>query len=154
MNDTEERNEIRIANQFYKLQDSSETSSSSSTDLPLNPLNGLHNISYSKHSERCMEFHQDLLRLKECLAHIYEKETLLVEVGLAILAAYVIPHFGMYLQPHITAHWIAVVLIFCKFLNYNIKYTSHASLHTLLEKSILNESLLLLTFLDQKSFLD
>ncbi len=53
---------------------------------------------------------------KERLAHIYQKEGLLIEVSIAILLAKIYPRLGAeLLYPELTAHWIAVVIIFCKF---------------------------------------
>ena len=53
---------------------------------------------------------------RERISHLYEKESLLIEVTLAILFAKIYPPLGaVYLFPEITAHWIAVVIIFCKF---------------------------------------
>ena len=52
----------------------------------------------------------------ERIRHLYEKESLLIEVTLAILFAKIYPRLGaVYLFPEITAHWIAVVIIFCKY---------------------------------------
>ena len=52
---------------------------------------------------------------REKLLHIYQKERLLIEVGLAMLLAYLFPVFGaVYLYPEVTAHWISVIIIFCK----------------------------------------
>uniref|UniRef100_A0A7S3VCT1 Sodium/bile acid cotransporter n=1 Tax=Chaetoceros debilis TaxID=122233 RepID=A0A7S3VCT1_9STRA len=49
----------------------------------------------------------------ERIRHLYEKESLLIEVTLAILFAKIYPRLGaVYLFPEITAHWIAVVIIF------------------------------------------
>jgi len=43
----------------------------------------------------------------------YEKETLLIEVSLAVILAYIYPPLGgKYFFPDITAHWIAVIIIF------------------------------------------
>jgi len=43
----------------------------------------------------------------------YKKESLLIEVSLAILLAFIYPPLGaIYTLPDITAHWIAVILIF------------------------------------------
>lgn len=53
---------------------------------------------------------------KDKLLHLYEKEGLLIEVMLAILFARLYPKLGaVYLFPEISAHIIAVVVIFCKF---------------------------------------
>ncbi len=58
-----------------------------------------------------------LSRWKKKLWHLYEKECLLVEVMLAILLAYCYPKLGaVYIYPNVTAHWIAVIIIFCKLL--------------------------------------
>lgn len=54
---------------------------------------------------------------KKKLWHLYEKECLLVEVMLAIFIAYCYPKLGaVYIHPNVTAHWIAVIIIFCKLL--------------------------------------
>jgi|AntRauTorckE5430_2_1112549.scaffolds.fasta_scaffold20863_2 hypothetical protein len=56
---------------------------------------------------------------KDKLLHLYEKEGLLIEVMLAILFARLYPKLGAeYLFPEISAHIIAVIVIFCKF-NYS-----------------------------------
>jgi len=50
---------------------------------------------------------------REAIMWNYEKHSLLIEVSLAILFAYIYPTLGAkYLFPDITAHWIAVILIF------------------------------------------
>jgi len=52
---------------------------------------------------------------REKLSHYYEKEGLLIEVLVAIVLARIYPRLGAeYLFPEVTAHWIAVILIFCK----------------------------------------
>ena len=52
---------------------------------------------------------------KEKIAHFYEKEGLLIEVLASILCARLYPKLGaVYFFPDITAHWVAVILIFCK----------------------------------------
>ena len=51
------------------------------------------------------------------LKQIYRKETLLVEVLIVIMLAKIYPRIGTdFVFPEITAHWIAVMTIFCKFL--------------------------------------
>lgn len=50
---------------------------------------------------------------KERIVHFYQKESLLIEVTIAILLAKIYPRLGAeYLFPDVTAHWIAVVIIF------------------------------------------
>lgn len=59
---------------------------------------------------------KDALSWKEKLRHFYDKESLLIEVVLAISIAYIYPKVGdVYLFPDVTAHWIAVIIIFCKY---------------------------------------
>lgn len=54
---------------------------------------------------------------RQRISHLYEKESLLIEVTLAIVFAKIYPQLGaVYLFPEITAHWIAVVIIFCKYM--------------------------------------
>lgn len=49
------------------------------------------------------------------LKDLYDRETLLIEVFVVIFLAYIYPPLGAYyLFPEITAHWIAVIAIFCK----------------------------------------
>jgi Cu/Ag efflux pump CusA len=49
------------------------------------------------------------------LKYIYRKETLLVEVLIVIMLAKIYPRIGTeFVFPEITAHWIAVMTIFCK----------------------------------------
>lgn len=49
----------------------------------------------------------------EKFSHFYEKEGLLIEVVLAIFFARLYPQLGaIYLFPDVTAHWIAVIIIF------------------------------------------
>jgi hypothetical protein len=49
------------------------------------------------------------------MKHIYRKETLLVEVLIVIMLAKIYPRIGTdFVFPEITAHWIAVMTIFCK----------------------------------------
>jgi sodium/bile acid cotransporter 7 len=51
--------------------------------------------------------------LKRRVIHICENESLLVMVSIAILLAYIYPRLGAeFLFPEVTAHWIAVILIF------------------------------------------
>jgi len=53
---------------------------------------------------------------KEKLIHLYDKEGLLVEVLVSIVLARIYPKLGaVYCFPEITAHVIAVIVIFCKF---------------------------------------
>ena len=53
---------------------------------------------------------------KDKLFHLYKKEGLLIEVLLAIILARLYPKLGdKYLFPEISAHIIAVIIIFCKF---------------------------------------
>lgn len=62
------------------------------------------------------EHHSAIGTWKEKAWHIYEKESLLILVSLAILLAFIYPKLGaIYTLPDITAHWIAVILIFCKY---------------------------------------
>ena len=52
---------------------------------------------------------------KEKFVHFYAKEGLLIEVLMAILLARAYPKLGaIYLFPEVTAHWIAVIIIFCE----------------------------------------
>ena len=52
----------------------------------------------------------------EKLIHLYDKEGLLVEVLVSIILARIYPKLGaVYCFPEITAHVIAVIVIFCKF---------------------------------------
>ena len=54
------------------------------------------------------------LPLKERILKFYEEESLLIEVSLGIILARLYPILGAkYLVPEITAHWIAVIFIFC-----------------------------------------
>ena len=117
-----EDEESRIADQFYKLQDSSCESSSDSTqsDVNLNPfIQGLVQQHFGpdggKQKNCFYNMYLQIMKWKEMLIHAYEKETLLVEVAVAIIFAYYLPELGQnYLHPEITAHWIAVIIIFCK----------------------------------------
>jgi len=53
---------------------------------------------------------------KEKLMHLYDKEGLLVEVLFSIILARIYPKLGaVYCFPEITAHVVAVIVIFCKF---------------------------------------
>lgn len=62
----------------------------------------------------------------EKFSHFYEKEGLLIEVVLAIFFARLYPQLGaIYLFPDVTAHWIAVIIIFCKFIYQTNPHTTH-----------------------------
>lgn len=59
------------------------------------------------------ETEKDAQTWKQKLCHFYDKESLLIEVLLAISIAYMYPKIGdVYLFPDVTAHWIAVIIIF------------------------------------------
>jgi hypothetical protein len=60
--------------------------------------------------------HITINKLKSKMHHFYSSEGLLVEVVLAITAAYIYPQLGAdYFYPNITAHWVAVIIIFCTY---------------------------------------
>jgi hypothetical protein len=53
---------------------------------------------------------------KEYVIQFYKKDSLLIDVLLAILIAKIYPPLGAeFLFPEITAHWVAVIVIFCKY---------------------------------------
>jgi hypothetical protein len=52
---------------------------------------------------------------KSWLFNFYKKDSLLIDVLLVILIAKIYPRLGAeFLYPEITAHWVAVIVIFCK----------------------------------------
>lgn len=52
---------------------------------------------------------------KELAVQFYKKDSLLIDVLLAIVVAKIYPRLGAeFLYPEITAHWVAVIVIFCK----------------------------------------
>ena len=55
---------------------------------------------------------------KDRILQCYQEESLLIEVSLGIILARLYPILGAeYLVPEITAHWIAVIFIFCTYLS-------------------------------------
>ena len=79
------------------------------------------NITVREISEECqsdassVETEEQPTKILDRLKHFYEKESLLIEVGIVVFLAYLYPPFGaIYIAPEITAHWVAVIIIFCK----------------------------------------
>ena len=69
------------------------------------------------------ETEKDAQTWKQKLCHFYDKESLLIEVLLAISIAYMYPKIGdVYLFPDVTAHWIAVIIIFCEWPLYYLLF--------------------------------
>lgn len=106
-----------ISKQYYSVKDSLDAMnpiSSVSSEAPLNSIS--REDTFSQHVQQRQEEEEDEKRnltWKEKLIHFYEAESLLVEVALAIVLAYVYPILGaQYLFPDVTAHWIAVIIIF------------------------------------------
>ena len=122
-NEVTENGETEIANQFYMLQylpytSNNHTSMTSSLDLILRPASPLEHVAASNNltPENYMKVRCHVMKLKEVVMNVYKKEMLLIEVALAILMAFYFPDFGMYwLHPKITSHWVAVIIILCKF---------------------------------------
>ena len=53
---------------------------------------------------------------KTIVMELYKKDSLLIDVLVVILIAKIYPPLGAeYLFPEITAHWVAVIVIFCKY---------------------------------------
>jgi hypothetical protein len=117
-NDPNDEEFDNISKQYYAVRESMQ---SSSTELSLNKvgqskekqLGGIDDL-----NDVDEEDEEELnLTWREKLAHFYEKESLLVEVALAIILAYLYPILGaQYLFPDVTAHWIAVIIIFCEYI--------------------------------------
>ena len=112
-----------ISKQYYSVKDSLDAMNpiaSVSSEVPLNSIS--REDTFSQHVQQRQEEEEDEKRnltWKEKLIHFYEAESLLVEVALAIVLAYVYPILGaQYLFPDVTAHWIAVIIIFCEYYYY------------------------------------
>mmetsp|Transcript_28619 Transcript_28619/g.33265 ORF Transcript_28619/g.33265 Transcript_28619/m.33265 type:complete len:419 (+) Transcript_28619:142-1398(+) len=94
-----------VALQYHIVRDSLDTISpiqSSSHDEKVAKAADLNDDDTTQH-----------LSWKENLWHFYKNESLLVEVAFAILLAYAYPRLGAdFLFPDVTAHWIAVIIIF------------------------------------------
>ncbi len=68
----------------------------------------------NKGTEEMISLAQPKSWIKRCI-HFYKSESLLIEVSAAIIAAKMYPRLGAeFLFPDVTAHWIAVIVIFCK----------------------------------------
>ncbi len=69
----------------------------------------------SEHDEASLKSEEQPPTILDRLKHFYEKESLLIEVGIVVFLAFLYPPMGaIYIAPEITAHWVAVIIIFCK----------------------------------------
>lgn len=74
-----------------------------------------HSSSYNIQNMSSRTYQDMIITLQKKMKQIYQKETLLVEVVIVILLAKIYPRIGVeFVFPEITAHWIAVMTIFCK----------------------------------------
>lgn len=115
---------------YYMVQDSCQSSldekhntnaleneSKLSTILQSNHTNESHCQHFKQPQEETTisSFPNKINYILNQMKQIYRKETLLVEVLIVIMLAKIYPRIGTdFVFPEITAHWIAVMTIFCK----------------------------------------
>ena len=112
--DTHSLEENDIRTDYLAAKESLEACTFPSDEIS-NNSNGLESLSIAA---------RDPPTCKQLLWELYEKERLLLEVTVAIILAYLYPPLGaIYLFPEITAHWIAVIIIFCE--SQSLGYTCY-----------------------------